>query len=317
MPLEQLKEYKGRNPKPTDFDKFWSDGLKEVAAVEPRAEIKKSEYDFKGFDTGYLFFDSVKNSRICAKYVRPKNADKNAKLPVMLLFHGYGGNSGDFFEKIAFAGQGYSVLAMDCRGQAGRSQDCNPVLGSTQSGFIMRGFDDPDATNMYFRNVYLDTVQLVKAAKSLPNADPNRIYAHGGSQGGGLTVACAALNGSDIKKAAPVYPFLADYLRIWEMDLCKDAYNDITAYIKTYAPRSEMQDAVWSKLGYIDIQHLAPRIKADIFWGIGLMDNICPPSSQFAAYNKITSKKRMIIYTNHGHEGLPEFNDLAATFFNN
>ena len=35
----------------------------------------------------------------------------------------------------------------------------------------------------------------------------------------------------------------------------------------------------------------------------GLMDNICPPSTQFAAYNKITSKKQMTIYPDFGMKG--------------
>ena len=64
-----------------------------------------------------------------------------------------------------------------------------------------------------------------------------------------------------------------------------------------------------TKLGYIDLQHLAPRIKAEILMFTGLMDTICPPSSQFAAYNKITSKKDVVIYPDFGHEGLPGESD--------
>ena len=37
--------------------------------------------------------------------------------------------------------------------------------------------------------------------------------------------------------------------------------------------------------------------------GVGLMDKICPPSTQFAAYNKITSPKSTAIYPDFGHEG--------------
>jgi cephalosporin-C deacetylase len=45
------------------------------------------------------------------------------------------------------------------------------------------------------------------------------------------------------------------------------------------------------------------------------MDNICPPSTQFAAYNKITSKKRTVIYPDFGHEGLPGYSDMEYQFF--
>jgi cephalosporin-C deacetylase len=47
----------------------------------------------------------------------------------------------------------------------------------------------------------------------------------------------------------------------------------------------------------------------------GLMDEVCPPSSQFAAYNKITSKKDVSIYPDFGHEGLSGWNDLVYAFY--
>ena len=65
----------------------------------------------------------------------------------------------------------------------------------------------------------------------------------------------------------------------------------------------------------IDLQHLAPRIKAEVLMFTGLMDTICPPSTQFAAFNKITSKKDVVIYPDFGHEGLPWFGDKTFDWF--
>ena len=67
-------------------------------------------------------------------------------------------------------------------------------------------------------------------------------------------------------------------------------------------------------MGYIDVQNLAPRIRGDVLMGITLMDNICPPSTQFAAFNKITSKKEAMIYPDFGHEGIPGFSDHTFEF---
>ena len=64
----------------------------------------------------------------------------------------------------------------------------------------------------------------------------------------------------------------------------------------------------------MDIQNLAPRIQAKVQWHIGLMDKICPPSTQFAAYNKITSGKDMVIYPDFGHEGVPGREDTIFQF---
>ena len=73
------------------------------------------------------------------------------------------------------------------------------------------------------------------------------------------TLACAALE-PRVKRAASTFPFLCDYLRLWEMD------------------------------------------------------SVCPPSTQFAAYNKITSKKSMLIYPDFAHENLPGAPDKIAEF---
>jgi len=148
---------------------------------------------------------------------------------------------------------------------------------------------------------------------AMPDVDPARVGATGGSQGGALTVACASLE-PRIKRAAPVFPFLSDYKRVWEMDQAKDAYIELQEYFRHFDPRHEQEDAIFEKLGYVDIQNLAPRIRGEIYWSIGLMDTICPPSSQFAAYNKISAPKSMEFYPDFGHEGLPGVNDLIFQF---
>jgi cephalosporin-C deacetylase len=44
------------------------------------------------------------------------------------------------------------------------------------------------------------------------------------------------------------------------------------------------------------------------------MDTICPPSTQFAVYNKIVSPKEMVIYPDFEHEALPGHNDRIFQF---
>jgi cephalosporin-C deacetylase len=182
----------------------------------------------------------------------------------------------------------------------------------TLRGHIVRGLDGP-AEDMYFRNVYLDTALLAKVVASFDEIDGSRLGAMGGSQGGALTLACASL--APIKKAAPVYPFLCDYQRVWEMDLAKDAYDELRYYFRMRDPRHEREQEIFDKLGYIDLQHLAHRIKGEIKLFGGLMDTITPPSTYFAAYNKMTCKKSHVIYPDYGHEGLPGADDLIWEYF--
>jgi cephalosporin-C deacetylase len=44
------------------------------------------------------------------------------------------------------------------------------------------------------------------------------------------------------------------------------------------------------------------------------MDTICPASTQFAMYNKITAPKNIVIYPDFGHETLQGFNDKVMQF---
>ncbi len=310
MPLEKLYTYQGRNPRPTDFDAFWDRGLAEMRAIDPQVELKPAPFQTPFAECLDMFFTGVGNARVHAKLLRPRHAP--APHPAILMFHGYSGNSGDWYDKLGYVARGYTVAALDCRGQGGLSQDSGGVVGTTLRGHIVRGLDDKPE-KLLFRQIFLDTAQLAKLVMEMPDVDPDRVGATGGSQGGGLTLACAALE-PRIARAAPVFPFLSDYQRVWEMDQAKDAYIELQQYFRLFDPRHEREDEIFTKLGYIDVQHLANRIRGKVLMATGLMDTVCPPSTQFAAYNKIQSPKSLSIYPDFGHEGLPGNADRIYEF---
>jgi cephalosporin-C deacetylase len=310
MPLRKLRTYKGTNPKPADFDRFWDRGLKEMRALDPQVELKRADFQVPSAECFDLFFTGVGGARVHAKLLRPRKADRPH--PAVLMFHGYSGNSGDWNDKLGYVALGHTVAALDCRGQGGQSEDVGGVQGNTLRGHIIRGLDGPPE-KLLFREIFLDTAQLAKIVMEMPDVDPRRVGATGASQGGGLTLACVALE-PRITRAAPVYPFLCDYQRVWTMDQAKDAYWELQGYFRMFDPLHEREDEVFAKLGYIDVQHLAPRIRAEVMMPVGLMDTICPPSTQFAAYNKIRSKKSLVLYPDFGHEGLPGNGDRVFRF---
>jgi cephalosporin-C deacetylase len=310
MPMEELRVYRGINPEPPDFDDFWTKALDEMSAVNPDVEIRKSSFESSFAECFDLYFTGVRGARIHAHYVRPKQAP--ALHPAILQFHGYSANAGDWVDKLPYAAEGFSVLSMDCRGQGGSSEDTGGVRGNTLHGHVIRGLDDePD--NLLFRHIFLDTAELANIAMSLEEVDENCVGTMGGSQGGALTVACASLV-PEVNRLAPVFPFLSDYMRIWQMDLAKDVYRELTDYFRRFDPRHEREEDVFTTLGYIDIKNLSKRIQGEVLWGTGLMDQVCPPSTQFAAYNRINSKKQMVTYPDFGHEKLPGFSDTTFEF---
>ncbi|MBP7143413.1 MAG: alpha/beta fold hydrolase [Opitutaceae bacterium] len=310
-PLEELRTYQGRNPRPADFDGFWDEALRELDATDPKPEFRTNKsLKVRGVECFDLTFTGVGGERIYAKYLRPSGARSAA---AVLQFHGYSQHSGDWAPKLAYVSQGMCVAAMDCRGQGGRSEDRGGVIGNTLRGHIIRGLDDDDPRHLLYRQIFLDTAQLARIVMRLPEVDPARVGAMGPSQGGALTLACAALE-PRIRRAVPVYPFLCDYLRTWEMDLAKDAYQELRDYFRSFDPCHEREHEVFNRLGYIDVQFLAPRIRAEVLMHVGLMDPICPPSTQFAAYNKITSAKQMTLYPDFSHEHLPGEADRTLNF---
>lgn len=311
MPLKQLQQYEGRTPRPHDFDEYWEKALEEMRAVDPAVVLVPAAISVPYADCYDLYFTGVKGARVHAKYLKPKGLQQPG--PALLHFHGYAGSSGDWYDKLPYAALGYTVVSMDCRGQGGKSEDVGGAIGNTLRGHIIRGLDDAPE-QLLFRHIFLDTAQLASIVMNFPDVDPDRVGATGWSQGGALTVACAALT-PQIKKAASVYPFLSDYRRVWEMDLAKDAYEELRIYFRLFDPQHKREDEIFTRLGYIDIQNLAPRIRAEMLFGVGLMDSVCPPSTQFAAINKVTSPKRLEIYPDYGHEGLPGLHDKILQFF--
>ncbi|WP_176012594.1 alpha/beta fold hydrolase [Victivallis sp. Marseille-Q1083] len=307
MPLEELKRYQGRNPKPADYDEFWARSLAELEAIPPDIEMTPSAFQTPYAECFDLYFTGTGGARIYAKFSRPRN-DSLSK-PGVVVFHGYGGDSYDWCGLLPFVAANFVVAALDCRGQGGRSEDCIPVKGNTLNGHIIRGAADADPRKLYFRNVFLDTVRLTKILMSQPDVDPTRIGATGGSQGGGLSFACAGLV-PEVKCVAGAFPFLCDYQRVWEMDLANNAYRDITEYFRHFDRTHAREKEFFTKLGYVDVQFLAPRIRGKALMLTGLMDTICPPSTQFAMFNKIRSEKELILYPDFGHEGLPDWDDI-------
>jgi cephalosporin-C deacetylase len=311
-PLAELREYTGINPRPRDFDAYWDSSIAEMRSTDPKVELRpNSLLHSSAAECFDLWFTGVGGARIYAKYLRPRNVQ--GRRPAVVMFHGYTANSGDWSDKLSYVSEGFCVAALDCRGQGGRSEDIGGVQGGTHRGHMVRGLDDPDSRKLLYRSIFLDAAQLAGIVMAQPEVDPSRVGALGPSQGGALTLACAALE-PRISRLVSIFPFLCDYRRVWEMDLAKDAYEELRLHFRRFDPRHEREEEIFTRLGYIDCQHLAPRIAGNVLMMTSLMDTVCPPSTQFAAYNKITAPKSMVVYPDYAHEPLPDMNDLAFNF---
>jgi len=300
LPFDQLVTYPGINPRPVDFDAYWDASVAEMRAMHATVELAPADFTTPYAECCDLYFTGIGGARVHARLIRPRQA--RGAHPAVVMFHGYSGSAGSWLDKLPYAAMGYTVAALDCRGQGGMSEDPGHHPGMTWHGHIIRGIDGIPQDLMY-RSIFLDAAQLAYLVMDMDHVDPGRVGATGASQGGGLTLACAAL-APEIKLAAPVFPFLCDYQRVWELDLDINAYAEIRDYFRWKDPLHQHEKEFFTRLGYIDVQHLCPRIRGEVYMAVGLRDQICPPSTQFAAYNKITSPKRLEIYPDFAHEEL-------------
>ena len=116
MPMEKLLKYKGQSPRPKDFDKYWSRGLKELDETDPRIELVPIKFPSPNAEVFHLYFTGVGGARIHSLYARPRNV--KGKVPCVVQFHGYTGNAGQISGLMGWIAMGMSVASMDCRGRA-------------------------------------------------------------------------------------------------------------------------------------------------------------------------------------------------------
>lgn len=298
-------DYKGSQTKPKYFDDFWDEGKLKIDQLELNYHLTSYELYSTvaiGYNLEFIAHDGVK---IHCQLITPIESKVNC--PVQIQFHGYHGNSGDWGDKIALAAEGYYVFAMDVRGQGGQSGDSLQTKGGTLKGHIIRGIEDGKDC-LFYRQVFLDVYHLAKIVFSFPQINCSEVSVYGASQGGALAIVCAALE-PRIKQAFVLYPFLSDYREAFRLSVQESAYEELAYWFRFKDPLHQRECLFFDTLDYIDIQYLAPRVEAQVLWGMGLEDAICHPKTQFAVYNQLVGQKELLIYPEYGHEYIPGFSD--------
>ena len=271
---------------PDDFDDFWSGtlemlsgiSLKSVITAEP---IRSNDY----VDVFHVTFLSLGGLEISAWYSLPTKGD--GPFPAIVNFPGY---KSEPPVRRDWGKKGVAVLSVAVRGKLMSSSEFNPGY----PGLLTAGLESKE--NYGYRGVISDCVRAVDFLHSRPEIDPERIYACGSSQGGGLTLITAALR-PEIKGGVAGYPFLCCYPEAMTM-FQSYPYEELACYARAY-PGDEEQ--MLETLRYFDAVNFAPRIKCPMVVGIALDDEVCPPETSYAAYDALTAHKELWLFPNSGH----------------
>lgn len=298
LSLPELLEYRPEIVEPDDLDEFWSATLAEAEAVALDARFDPVENGLRLVQTFAVRFAGAGGDPVNGWLHLPAGAD--TPLPGVVQYIGYSGGRGLPHENNLWALAGYAHLVMDTRGQGwGSTVGATPDPVGAPSGapgLMTKGIADP--ATYYYRRVFIDAVRAVAAARAHPAVDAARVAVVGGSQGGALSLAAAGLI-PDLTGVLADVPFLCNFRRGAQI-AAAGPYLEISDYLKSH--RDEVEQT-FRTLSYFDAATLVARATAPALISIALMDQICPPSTCFAAYHRYAGPKDLRVYEFNDHEG--------------
>jgi cephalosporin-C deacetylase len=299
LPIDQLRSYRPDITMPADFDEFWARTLAESRAASWEPVLTRIDSPVSSFEIFDVSFSGFGGEAIAGWFIVP--ADVTEPLPTVVEYLGYGAGRGLPHERLAWPSCGYAYFLMDTRGQGsgGGTGGITPDphgSGPSGPGFMTRGIEDPE--QYYYRRLFTDAALAIDAMRSLDLVDETRIAVCGGSQGGGIAIAAAAL-ARDVIAAMPEVPFLCNYERGVGLTE-RSPYNEVARYLSVHR---QAADVTFATLSYFDGANFATRAQMPALFGVALMDPVCPPSTVFATFNRWGSAADIIEYRFNEHEG--------------
>jgi cephalosporin-C deacetylase len=306
LPQPELERYRPEVAEPADFVDFWRKELADARAHPLDAtftQVDTAVRHAQVYDVSYAGHggETIKGWLLVPHRLAPNPA-------MVVEFIGYGGGRGLPVEWLSYSCAGHPHLVMDTRGQGQNwrgsdTADAGDAGAPGGGGFLTRGILDP--RQMYYTRLFIDAARAVEVAHAHPVAAGLPVVTTGGSQGGGLSLAAthlAALADSGTATVAatmPDVPFLSHFARATRVT-ASSPYDEIIRFCKVYPQHTEQ---VFANLSYLDVVNHAKRTHVPALFSVGLVDEITPASTVYAAYNWFGGPKQIRAYPFNGHEG--------------
>ncbi|MDI1240488.1 MAG: acetylxylan esterase [bacterium] len=292
---------------PADFDKFWNEGKAALAKIplDAKMELLPSLSTSK-VDVYHVSFQNVgmgisRVSRIYGILCVPKDVSK--KYPAVLRVPGAGVRN--YTGQVALAETGLITLEIGIHGIPVNLplELYDQLRVGALNRYMLYNLNDRD--EYYYRRVFLGTVRSNDFLASLPQYDGKNLGVIGGSQGGILSIATAALD-PRVKALVASYPAMSDMAGYtanraggWP-HMFRDVKNRTKENLETAS--------------YYDTVNFSRRLKVPGIYSWGFNDETCPPTSMYASYNVITAPKTLLLGLEMGHANSVEQNDRLNTW---
>lgn len=246
-----------------------------------------------------MSLDSFQGRRIRAWYSVPKDKRPGSRLPAVLAVPGYGGDKPIPTHVVA---GGFAVLTLFPRGQGESIQEWELESGTK---FV---YHIDDKEKYYYRDAYMDCVRGLDFLCSRPEVGPARLGMWSRSQGGGLTLATAALD-SRLQVAVAEEPFLCNFPVA--IHVASRPYVELCEYA---AANPERRPAILETLSYFDPLSLVDRITCPTLVDIGMKDETCPYRTVMPVFERLPGPKAIHIYPDLDHNPCTYFNAHAMSW---
>ena len=285
---------------PSDFTNFWNQWKAELAQIPVNPTMTlMPELCTDKVDVYHVSIQNIEG-KIYGILCKPK---AEGKYPAIL--HVPGAGVRPYFGDIDGAEKGFITFQI---GIHGIPVNLEPkVYADLKSGALLNYrsalMDDKD--NYYYKRVYLGCVRSVDFLCNLLYYDGENIAVTGGSQGGALSIVTAGLD-TRIKCLAALYPALSD--------LTGYIYGRAGGWPHMFTTGEKQHQARIETSKYYDVVNFARFVKVPGWYSWGYNDNVCPPTSTYAAYNIITAPKELHLFQDTQHWRYPEQQEMLSNW---
>lgn len=291
-------EIKPSRPVPDDFDAFWAAQKKKLAAVPMKSKLTPAPTASKKAELFDVQVDAL-GAPVSGYFARPLGA-KAKSLPIILTVHGAGVNSSNPIGPVGWAEQG--LLAMDINAHGIPNGQSKEFYASLNEGRLKdyRWAGRESRETIYFLGMFLREVRALDFLCAQPEWDGKTVMVYGSSQGGFQAFAAAYLDPRVTFFAAGV-PAGSDHTGM--------VAGRVAGWPKMVPVTDGQPDPkVLEAARYFDNQNFAARTKAKgAVVTVGFIDQTCPPSSVYAAFNALPiADKKIFNDIPHGHTNSPE-----------